>query len=48
LSNAEIATVLKTTPENVSVLINRGLEKLRRDKGLYDLAKEILCQSGDG
>jgi RNA polymerase sigma factor (sigma-70 family) len=48
LSNAEIAEVLKTTPENVSVLINRGMEKLRRDKGLYDLVKEILCQSGDG
>jgi RNA polymerase sigma factor (sigma-70 family) len=48
LSNAEIATVLKTTPENVSVLISRGLEKLRRDEGLYDLAKEILRRLGDG
>jgi RNA polymerase sigma factor (sigma-70 family) len=48
LSNAEIATVLKTTPENVSVLISRGLEKLRKDKQLWDLAEEILRQPGDG
>jgi RNA polymerase sigma factor (sigma-70 family) len=48
LSNAEIATVLKTTPENVSVLINRGLKKLRKNKQLWDLAEEILRRSGDG
>ena len=48
LSNAEIAEVLETTPENVSVLISRGLEKLREDEQLWNLAEEILRRSGDG
>jgi RNA polymerase sigma factor (sigma-70 family) len=42
LSNEEIATVLETTPEEVSVLISRGLKKLRGDKRLRELAEEIL------
>lgn len=44
LNNEEIATVLKTRPENVSVLISRGLEKLRQDKPLWELAEEISRQ----
>jgi RNA polymerase sigma factor (sigma-70 family) len=42
LSNAEIAAALETTPENVAVLINRGLNKLREDERLWELAEEIL------
>lgn len=46
LSNEEVARVLETTPQNVSVLINRGLEKLREDDELERLAGEILRRSG--
>jgi RNA polymerase sigma factor (sigma-70 family) len=42
LSNEEIAAALDTRPENVSVLINRGLIKLREDEQLRALTEGIL------
>lgn len=47
LSNEEIAGLLDTTPANVSVLISRGLRKLRGDERLRKLAEEILRRPGD-
>lgn len=48
LRNEEIAVALGTTAENVSVLINRALEKLRTDKALVDLANELWPDQDEG
>jgi RNA polymerase sigma factor (sigma-70 family) len=42
MSLEECATVLETTPANVSVLLNRGLERLRSDATLLTLAEELV------
>ena len=47
LSNEEIAEVMETTPANVSVLIHRGLEKLRADEPLLEMAEEIFRRSAN-
>jgi RNA polymerase sigma factor (sigma-70 family) len=45
LSLEEISAQLETPVENVSVLLSRGLERLREDSGLLALASEFVQQS---